>query len=279
MYKGFSSGLLGFNGRSLAEDVPPAVSYGYGGISFDIIKESGNDPSAVKELLAKNRLKSSGFGLPVDFRTSKEKFDDDMKKLPSYCAFAQKTGTDISNTWIVPAGDTLDFKENYKLHKERLTRIAKVLEEYGIRFALEFVGPVTSREGRKYEFIYNLGGLMELLHDIGTSNLGLLLDSWHWDLAGHVYEDFKSVPSGKWIIQVHINDGPSGVPAAKQMDLVRELPGATGFIKINDFFKGLRDLDYEGPVFIEPFSDALKAMPFDKAAALATDAMNKVWPE
>ncbi|MDR1106264.1 MAG: sugar phosphate isomerase/epimerase, partial [Treponema sp.] len=138
MYKGFSSGLLGFGERTLKEDVPLAAKYGYGGVFVDVIHEAGNDPAradaeGARALLEKNGLKAGGFSLPVNFRESKEAFDADMKMLPARCAFARGLGADRCITWIIPASDTLDYKANYELHKTRLGEAAKVLEDHGIR--------------------------------------------------------------------------------------------------------------------------------------------------
>ena len=279
MYKGFSSGLLGFGGRKIEDDIPLAVKYGYEGILIDIKAESKRDPLQFKELLEKNKLKNGGFGLPVEFRKSEEAFEEGMKTLPDYCDFAQKTGSSRCFTWIMPSSDTLDYKSNFELHKTRLCRAAKVLEDHGIRFGLEFVGPPSSRKGKKYEFIYNLDTLNELINAIGTSNMGYLLDAYHWDLAGQSYEDFKKIPGKEQVVLVHINDAPKGVAPEEQQDLVRELPGATGVLKIADFFKGLIELKYDGPVYIEPFYAPFKTMPFEDALKAAKTAMDKVWPE
>jgi sugar phosphate isomerase/epimerase len=279
VYKGFSSGLIGFNGRTLKEDVPLAVKYGYGGIFFDIVREARNDPARIRDLLEKNRLKNGGIGLPVNFRESEDVFEADMKKLSGYCDFARKTGTDRCITWILPASDTLDYKANYELHKTRLTKAAKVLEDHGIRFGLEFVGPPSSRKGKKYEFIHNLDGLMELIGGIGTSNLGILMDTYHWDLAGQTYADFKKIPGNEWVVMVHINDAAKGIPAGELLDAERELPGATGVIKIDDFMKGLADLKYDGPVYVEPFYAPFKTMEFEQAVVAAKGGMDKVWPK
>jgi hypothetical protein len=84
MYKAFSSGLLGFRGRTLREDAPLAAKYHYEGISIDVVSESQNDPGEVKDLLEKNRLKPACFGLPLDFRTTREAFEEGMEKLSAY---------------------------------------------------------------------------------------------------------------------------------------------------------------------------------------------------
>ncbi|MDR1286043.1 MAG: sugar phosphate isomerase/epimerase [Treponema sp.] len=283
MYKGFSSGLLGFGGRTLEEDVPLAVKYGYGGVFVDVAQEAGSDPAradaeGARALLEKNGLKAGGFSLPVNFRESKEAFDADMKMLPARCGFARGLGAGRCITWIIPASDTLDYRANFELHKTRLGEAAKVLEDHGIRFGLEFVGPPSERRGKKYEFIHNLDGIMELMNGIGTSNLGILMDVWHWDLAGQTYADFKKISGNKQIVLVHINDAPAGIPAGEQKDLVRELPGATGVLKIADFMRGLTDLAYDGPVYVEPFYAPFKTMAFEDALRAAKTAMDSVWP-
>lgn len=279
MYKAFSSGLLGFRDRSLQDDIPPAKKYGYAGLNFDMAREGGGDAGRAKALLEEAGLVSGGFGLPVDYRTTAEAFEEDMAKLPAYCQFAQKTGSDRCITWIIPWSDTLDYKANFELHKTRLTRVAKTLAEYGIRFGIEFVGPPRERAGKKYGFIHDLDGLMELLTAIGTDNLGILMDVWHWDMAGQTFEDFKKIPSQEWVVMAHINDAPAGVPVEQQQDLVRELPGATGVLRIEEFMRGLTGMGYDGPVYVEPFNEPLKALPFEEAVKTAKAAMDKVWPK
>jgi len=278
MFKTLSSALLGFPGRKLADDIPLAVKYGYEGIVIDVKRDSPDyTPEKLGDLLAKNNLKSGGFGLPLDIRKDETVYKDGMKNLPSYCDFAKKAGTTRCSTFVIPWSDTLDYAANFKLHKERLTPAAKILEDYGIRLGIEFVGPPSLRKGRKYEFIHDLDALNELLDAIGTSNLGYMLDIFHWDMAPQVFEDFKKIPGKEWITMVHLNDAPKGLTREEQIDLQRELPGATGVLRIGEFMKGLRNLNYDGPVAVEPFNAPLKAMSFEDAAKTSKAAMDKVW--
>ena len=278
MYKTFSSGLIGFPGRALADDIPLAVKYGYEGIMIDIKKDSITySPSELSDLLKKNKLKFGGFGLPVEFRKDDAVYNDDLKKLRGYCDFAKKTGNYRCSTWLMPCSDTLDYKTNFKQHKERLTPVAKTLEEYGIRLGFEFVGPPSFRKGKAHEFIHDLNGLNELIDAIGTKNLGFMLDVFHWDCAGQVFEDFKKIPGKEWITMAHINDGVKVHTLDKQLDQQQELPGATGVLRVAEFMKGLQNLNYDGPVAVEPFNAVLKAMPFEDAVKAAKTAMDKVW--
>ena len=279
MYKAFSSELLWFPGRPLSDDIPLAAKYAYQGIGFDIKRESAAfSPEEFSDLLGKNNLKPACFAIPVEFREDRETFDSDLKALPLYCEFAQKTGTSRCTTFIMSYSDTLDYKSNFNQHKERLTAAAKILEEYGIRFGLEFLGPPSLRKGKAHEFIHNLDGINELLDAIGTSNIGYLLDLFHWDLAGQVFDDFKKIPGNAQVVVAHINDAPKGISREEQPNHQRELPGATGVLKTGDFFKGLANLNYDGPVLVEPFNQSLKALPFEDAVKAAKASMDKVWP-
>jgi len=279
MYKCFSSGQLGFPDKSIRDNIPLAVKYGYEGIFFDIKQVSASfSPSEFIDLLVENKLKDGGFELPVEFRKDRETFEADLKTLRSCCEFAEKTGSNRCVTYLLPFSDTLDYKANFNLHKERLIPAAKILEEHGIRFGLEFVGPPSLRHGKTHEFIHDLDGINELMDAIGTSNMGYLLDVFHWDLAGQVFDDFKKIPGPEWIVMVHISDAPKGLSAEEQQDQSRELPGATGVLRIDEFMRGLSNLKYDGPVSVEPFSESLKTMPFEEAVKTAKASMDKVWP-
>ena len=280
MFKAFSSELLWFPERSFEDDVPLAVKYGYEGISFDIKKVSeAFSPEAFSDMLAKNKLKTGTFSLPVEFRTDKETFEADLKALRPCCGFARKSGAARCTTYIMSYSDTLDYSSNFKQHKERLTPTAKILEEYGIRFGLEFLGPPSLRSGKAYGFIHDLDGINELLDAIGTRNVGHLLDVFHWDMAGQVFDDFKKISGNEQVVAAHINDAPKGLTREEQPNHRRELPGATGILRIEDFMKGLRNLNYDGPVLVEPFNEFLKALAFEDAVKAAKAAMDKVWPK
>ena len=280
MYKTFSSELLWFPERSIRDDIPLAVKYGYEGINFDIKRESAAFiPEELSDLLAENKLKPGSFALPVEFRKDRETFESDLKVLRSYSEFAEKTGTIRCTTYIVSYSDNLDYKSNFNQHKERLTLVAKILEEHGVCFGLEFLGPPSLRKRKAHEFIHGLDGLNELLDAIGTSNIGHLLDVFHWDLAGQVFEDFKKIPRNERVVAAHLNDAPKGVSREEQPIHQRELPGATGILKIDEFIKGLLDLNYDGPVVVEPFNQSLKSMAFEDAVKEAKAAMDKVLPD
>jgi sugar phosphate isomerase/epimerase len=215
-------------------------------------------------------------GLPVEFRADQAKYEQGMAGLRATAKAAAEAGCTRCATWLRPCSDELPYLDNFRLHVDRLRPAAAILGEYGIRLGLEYVGPQTSRDGKRYEFIHNLPQLLELCGAIGTGNVGLLLDSWHWYTAHETAEDLKRLDN-RLVVQVHVNDAPAGVPVDQQKDNVRDLPGATGVIDMTAFLQCLAAMGYDGPVTPEPFRPDLRQMPPAAAANLVGDAMGRIW--
>ena len=277
MYKALAPGCLG-HGRSFKESAETAAKTGYEGFWFDIVGDSAIPVEETKELLTKHNLKAAGFSLPVEFRESMEVFERGMAAFEGHVKYAAEIGARRCVTWIMPSHGTLNFDENFELHRSRLKKAAEVLKEYDMILGLEFISPPKLRKNVKHEFIHTLDGMLELCEAIGTGNCGILMDSWHWDMARHTREDFKKFTSPDQIVLVHINDAPEGIPVEEQEDLIRKLPGETGVLRIGEFFDGLKSVGYEGPVMVEPFEKKLAEMSFEDSLKTTMAAMNKVWP-
>lgn len=277
MYKTLAPGCIGHD-VSLDISAPIAEKYGFEGIWFDIDKSVNMPIEETKALLEKHHLKAAGFALPVEYRKDEETYQKDMEKLEEYVQYAKECGITRCITWIVPASDELTYEENFESHRDRLKKAAEILKKYDMMLGLEFLGPPKLRMNVKYEFIHTLEAMLELCDAIGTGNVGLLLDVWHWDMAQQTFKDFKKIKDESLVVCAHIMDAPD-IPRMEQEDLVRELPGSTGVLDIESFFKGLMEMNYSGPVLAEPFVKELGEMDFEKAVSTTVDAINKVWPK
>ncbi len=215
-------------------------------------------------LYAGRGLKLGGWGLPVNWRGDKAKWQTDLEAFPRLCAAAQACGAPRCATWIPPASNELDFDANFAFHVERFGPIATILGDHGCRLGLEFIGPKTLRANAKYEFVYDLPGMLKLCEAIGP-NVGLLLDCWHWYTSGGTPEQLAGL-TAEQVVVVHVNDAPAGIPRDEQIDNQRCLPGATGVIDTACFMRELKRMGYDGPVTCEPFNAELNAME-DRAAA------------
>jgi len=278
MYKTLAPDCIGHS-VTLMESAPIADKYGFEGIWFDIERESKLPLEQTKALLKKYQLKAAGIALPVEYRKDENTYQADMDKLEGYAKYAKECGITRCITWILPSSETLTYEENFELHKVRLTKAADVLKKYDISLGLEFIGPQKMRTGVKYEFIHTLEQMIDLCNAIGTGNMGILLDVWHWDLAGQSYDDFNKLPNEKWVVCAHIMDAPAGIAEEDQEDIVRALPGSTGILRIDEFFKGLMELGYTGPVLAEPFVKELGEMSFEEAVAIVKKSIDQVWPK
>jgi sugar phosphate isomerase/epimerase len=179
-------------------------------------------------------------------------------------------------TWILPASDELTFEESFELHRRRLKACAEVLGEQGLWLGLEFVGPKTSRAGKKHEFVYDMSGMLALADAIGTGNVGLLLDCWHWYCTEGTADEIRAL-RGEQVVLVHVNDAPAGIAVDEQIDNRRAMPGETGVIDIAAFLGALAAIGYDGPVMAEPFSDAIRELPADDAVRVTSEALDRIF--
>lgn len=169
----------------------------------------------------------SAADLPVDFRKTQKVFDEGLKELPKLAGVLKSLGISRMGTWIMPCHDELTYVKNFRQHATRLAAIGKVLEESGISLGLEYVGTKSLWTSKRYPFLHTMNECLGLIEETGRSNLGLVLDSWHWTMAGENADDIRSLKNEQ-IIACDLNDAPSGIESDKQHDTTRELPMATG---------------------------------------------------
>lgn len=278
MYTCLAPGAIGVHATT-EEAAALATAHGFQSIDLNAGEAAAlRDQGRLEELKAlynRHGLSVGAMGLPVQFRQDEETFEKDLAGLDRLASAAAQMGCTRCATWLMPASDERTFEENFELHRRRLGACAQVLAVRGMWLGLEFVGPKTSREGKTHEFVHDLPGILALAGAIDTGNVGVLLDCWHWYHARGTVDDIRHLRAEQ-VVLVHVNDAPAGIEIDEQMDLVRELPGATGVIDIVGFLQALEAIGYAGPVLVEPFSRALREMPADQAVAVTAKALTDV---
>lgn len=279
MFKSLSPGAIGIS-ASLEEGIKLAKANGFEGIdvSMSELADRAEQTSvgAVEAIFAEAGVCPGAWAPPVDWRGPEDQYQEQLKALPRVAKMAQTLETPWSSTWILPMSEELPFEENFDFHVERFRPIAEILRDYGCRLGLEFIGPKTLRAGAKYEFIYTMDGMLELCAAIGTGNMGLLFDVWHWYTSHGTVEGLRRLTAND-VVCVHINDAPAGIPIDEQIDNVRCLPGETGVIDIASCLRTLNDIGYDGPATPEPFSQRLREMSAEDAAKETGESVAKVW--
>lgn len=194
------------------------------------------------------------------------------EQLPRIAKLAQQLGFTRAGVVVLPFDDRLDFAANRKRHLDRLHEVAPVLADHGIRVGLEYVSPKTRRADATFTFLHHLEGMLELIHDAGQSNVGLMLDSFHWHAAGESVDALMQL-SPEQVVVVHVNDAPQGVHVDELDIRNRCLPGETGVIDLDGFLGALSGMGYDGPVTAEPTNPRWPDTPDDQAAKLTGDAV------
>jgi sugar phosphate isomerase/epimerase len=212
--------------------------------------------------------------LPVDFRGDDSRFDQGLAELPRLAAALQRCGATRVSTWISPGHNTLAHEANFARHRERLAKVAKILKDHGLRLGLEYVGTPSLRARSANPFIYNLTGTRALIAAIGTGNVGLVLDSWHWWTAGDTEAALLELRNED-VVAVDLNDAPPGLTLEQQQDGQRELPAATGVIPVAKFLNALQQIKCDAPIRAEPFNKTLNALENDGACAATIAALRK----
>jgi sugar phosphate isomerase/epimerase len=279
MFKSLTPGAIGVKG-SVEELITLASQGGFQGLDIgiqavaDLVAERG--VSEVTGMFDAAHLKVGAWGLPTNWNGPEDVYQEGLQNLSKLAEVAAQIGAPRCAQWIPCASDTLKFRENFRFHIQRLKPIAEVLKDNGCSIGLEFIGPQTLRIDKTYGFIYTMNGMLALSEAIGTGNVGLLLDAWHWyTQLGTVSDLLALTPED--VIHVHVNDAPAGVDITDQIDNKRALPSETGVIDLVAFLKAMRDIGYEGPVSPEPFSQRVRELPAEQAIAETHAGLDKAW--
>lgn len=277
-YRNLAPGHLGVRANQ-QQALEYAVKYDFEGISPSLgefeNKSAGEIRTWVETMKAKG-IRYGAAGLPVEFRRDEDTFKTGLAKFPKQAGVLQQMGVTRVATWILPGSNDLTYLENFKQHERRLRAAAKILDDHGIRLGLEFVGPRTSRARNRFPFICTAKGMLELTRAIGTPNMGLLVDSWHWYTSHGTVEELLEL-SNQDIVHVHVNDAPAGVPVDQQVDNRRQLPVTSDVIDMKGFVNALAKIGYDGPVECEPFDQQLRQMDGEQAVEKTSAALKRVW--
>ena len=215
-------------------------------------------------------------GLGVDFRKDEPLFQAGLRNWSGEVKALQRAGVTRVGTWIMPTHDSLTYIQNFKQHVRRLREVAVIAEDHGMRLGLEYVGTKSLWSSKAFPFVHTMVETQELIAEIGKTNVGFVLDSWHWWTAEESSADILTLRNVD-VVSCDLNDAPVGIPRDEQHDTTRELPLATGVIPIKDFLEALVQIGYNGPVRAEPFNKRLNALSNEEACSETIIAMRKAF--
>ncbi|MFD2212731.1 sugar phosphate isomerase/epimerase family protein [Metabacillus endolithicus] len=222
-----------------------AAEYGFQSVDLDaksFIDTYGLDHA--KEILSENDVVIGSIGLSVEWRKSDDEFSGSLPNLILEAQAAKELNCSRCCTYILPSTD-LKSAHLMSLAVKRLRICAEILNAYDIRLGLEYVGPHHLRDTWKNPFIWTQEETLSLIDAIGLSNVGLLLDSYHWHTTGLSSEDIANLNENQ-IVHVHINDA-ANIPVEELKDNERLYTGE-GIIDLELFLKSVKKTGYNGPI-------------------------------
>ena len=260
----FHRSLTGGSSISWPDTIVIAAKAGFDTVDIELNEIPVGDYAIAKDMLDEQGIQAGVAPLPVEFRADEGKFAEDMETFAKKVLLAESLGIRIM-TRSLPASSEIPKKEFAVIVRRRLRRVTHLLENHGIRLALEFMGPFHLRTARPYAFIWRMDETLEFATSVG-STVGLLVDSWHWHHIGGNKQDILS--AGALILNVQVSDAKELQPQEVK-DSERLLPGQ-GVVNFEEFFQGLRIVGYNGLItpevlgyrseFSNPILSARKAL-------------------
>ncbi len=267
--------LFGQCPEGLEAMVKTAKWAGYDGIEASAAQVEAYGIAATNSLLAQTNMQITAFALPWNpIQADEEANAAALAALDAQAETMAAVGCKLCYTFVRSCSHDLPLEENWEFHVKRFCPIAAVLQQHGVRLALEFIGPLTSRKSRKYPFIYTAEELLKLCNACGE-NCGLLFDAWHWYSGANNRDVFENIGGAEHIYLVHLNDAQDGDPALLP-DKPRALAGETGNIDLQFVVGKLKKYGYCGPVISESFSPTLQTVKtLEEKLVLTRQALRK----
>ena len=177
---------------------------------------------------------------------------------------------------MLAASENLPYQENFELHRQRIAEMAGILAQHDIRLGLTFESAPVHREGKEYEFIFQVEPLLTLIKTVSAENVGLVLDSWHWHIGGGGADQLTELKPEQ-IVSVRLADIPDDVNLATIDDSQRVAPGDGGLIDCGAIVRALAEIGYEGPVSLFPYPSRFRNRTRDKTVQRATATLDSIW--
>jgi sugar phosphate isomerase/epimerase len=243
-----------------------AARLGYGGVDVNLLAARAQGVDATRALLSELKLRPGVINLPFRLGTDEPEFQKGFEDLDEVAAFAAAIGCPRMMAVMPPASPTPKV-ELQKTFQDRLSAISAVLRRANVRLGLEFLGPLHFRTQQPHEFIWRMNELLAFTKECGT-NIGLVLDAWHWHHAGATADDILNAGKSR-IVHVHVSDAKQQ-PPEQVRDNQRLMPGE-GVIDLTTFFTCLQKIGYEDAVSPEPIGRVPKEMSGEDGARLGLE--------
>jgi sugar phosphate isomerase/epimerase len=279
MFKILNLAILGISSR-INELVEMSLTFGFQGVDIELpmvlAHAQIHGPQYAYGLIGGARSRSGGFDLPVRFQGDEAEFATDIAKLPEIAKLCREMHLVRAYSTIQPTSSQLAYPANFELHRKRILQVADILSAEGIRLGLSFVAPESFRKEGEYPFVYQAEALSALVKAVGSPDVGVVLDVWHWVAGGGTVDSLQQFTADQ-VIAVRLSDGPSDKPAATWTYADRYLPGASGAIDSVEVLKWLNSIGYDGPVGAHCNPANLGEIRREAVIQKLSESLNEIW--
>jgi len=180
-------------------------------------------------------------------------FDRALTELARRAEIAERIGVRHAYNHVWSTGPR-EFDENFEWHVRRVQAVSSVLNDHGVQYGLEFLGPHELRTWQKYEFVHSLAGVLAIA-DAAGGKAGVAFDTFHWYCSNNACRDDLLLMRQNIhrLVAVHLNDAVAGVPFDQQKDMQRRLPMETGLIDTRAILSLFKQQPNDALYMIEPF--------------------------
>jgi sugar phosphate isomerase/epimerase len=248
MYKFICTDGLGVSTRQ-NELIELALTYNFKGIEVDMADMVGRARAMGNEFATQfvnsAAVEIATFRLPIDLRVSDELFAKELEKLDKVCELAKMINAKQCYLPISSSHPTLAYRENFEKHQQRLVQVAGKMDAVGVRIALMF--QATKGSADSMQFIQKPEDLVALAKMVGKKNVGIVLDSWTWQLAGGTFDGIKQLDLNT-VFEARLADPPVGVTIEKVDRTNRQEPGTHPDSIAQSMLDWLKEKDFKSPL-------------------------------
>lgn len=211
-------------------------------MDLDLQTVANDRADDVRAALDAADVRAGACPLPIELREDERTFEAGFELFEDLVARAARMGIRTMHRSL-PASSDIPANEFAPVLRRRWGACAEVAREHGVNLAMEPLGTLYRRRAGTHRFMWRLSEAAEFARSCGPG-VGLLVDSWHWHLAGLSAQDIVDV--GELIVHVHVADVPEA-PEESLRDTERALPGE-GIVDFGAFFGALSRVGYDGTV-------------------------------
>jgi sugar phosphate isomerase/epimerase len=275
IHKNLNASKLGIVARQ-SELNELALTYGFQCLDIDmteVIQRSAKH--GLTEATQFLHLPVGQFELPISLAGNDAQFAKSLETLKSALEVAKSAKALRCVHTLEATSDEMPYHENFERHRTRIAQVATLLSEHGMQLGLGVRGAAAERGDGQFQFIQQADDLLAFIETLAADNIGLALDTWHWQLAGGSIEQVANLGAAK-IVAIFVAD----ISPEADFDTIdssqREFPREDGLAKIADLFKALVAMEYQGPITLAP-SPLKSTGSKDNIVRNAAKVLNELW--